>query len=209
MNRRLFILLLILTIPAVSAAAHPHMFIDMKLTPVFSEDKFIGVRINWLFDMVFTGSVLMDNGIGWKESFSESEIQVIRDTSFINLINYNYFTYFNCGGRISRPSSFSDFTAYMSGNRLGYGFFLPYSGPASSADEIRIAVYDDTFFCDIAYTESSPVRIEAPGSRNISWTLSKKEDAPIFYDNTAQAVAREGAVYTGQAFPVELVLITK
>ncbi len=192
--------------PLINLSAHPHMFIDMKLKPVFTGGSFSGMQVNWLFDMVFTGSVLMDNGIGWKESFTNEEIEIIKNTSFINLINYNYFTYFNAGGKIHRAKSFSSFKAFMSENRLGYDFFLPYQGPNKDASEIRIAVYDETFFCDIAFTENAPVDIESSEELEISWELSRKYDAPIFYDNTAQRISREGVEYTGQAFPVELVL---
>jgi len=209
MKKIFTILLLLIIIPAAGLSAHPHMFVDMKLTPVFSEDSFEGVRVNWLFDMVFTGSVLMDNGIGWKESFGEDEIDVICKTSFENLISHNYFTYFNAGSRMSRAESYKDFTAFMSGTRLGYEFFLPYEGRNPKADEIRIAVYDDTYFTDIAYVEVSPVVVKAPDGRTIEWILSEDRDAPIFYDNTAQMVSRDGAEYSGQAFPVELVLTIK
>ena len=204
--KKIFLILTGFLITVFNLSAHPHMFIDMKLTPVFSEKNFEGVRVDWLFDMVFTGSVLMDNGIGWKESLSGDDIEVIKKTSFINLINYNYFTYFNAGGTMTRASEFTDFNAYISENRLGYRFFLPYTGRKSNADEIRVAVYDETFFCDIAYTEDDPVSLDSPPGRNIVWNLSVKKDAPIFYDNTAQMVSRDGAEYSGQTFPVELVL---
>ncbi|MDC7225447.1 MAG: DUF1007 family protein [Spirochaetales bacterium] len=198
--------LLILLVPAAVLSAHPHMFIDMKLSPVFSEDGFEGVNVDWLFDMVFTGSVLMDNGIGWTDSLNNEEIEIIKDTSFVNLINYNYFTYFNVGGKMSRAETYRDFTAYMSENRLGYRFFLPYEGRRADSDIIRIAVYDETFFCDIAFTDSNPVELSTPGNIKVEWQLSEVLDAPIFYDNTAQMVSRDGEEYSGQAFPVELVL---
>ncbi|HAK45035.1 MAG TPA: DUF1007 domain-containing protein [Spirochaeta sp.] len=209
MRRFIIGLIIILVIPAAALSAHPHMFIDMKLTPVFSEDGFEGMQVNWLFDMVFTGSVLMDNGISWTDSFTKNEIEIIRDSSFVNLINYNYFTYFNAGGKISRAETYSNFSAYISDDRLGYDFFLPYEGSRASANEIRIAVYDDTFFCDIAFTEETPVILEAPAGTDIEWELSENLDAPIFYDNTAQMISRDGAEYSGQSFPVELVLTRK
>ena len=207
--RKCLIALIILLMLPYAVFAHPHMFIDMKTQPVFSSEGFEGVRVNWLFDMVFTGSVLMDNDIGWKESFSSGEIEIIRETSFVNLKNYGYYTFFNTDGSFSRPQTFTDFTAFMQDNRLGYEFFLPYSGDNKKATQIRIAIYDDTFFCDIAYTEEAPVRLLKPDGADIAWRLSENRDAPIFYDNTGQLVSREGAVYSGQTFPVELVLNIK
>ncbi|MBI9106469.1 MAG: DUF1007 family protein [Spirochaetales bacterium] len=205
MRKLTLLFIFLLTLP-VAAFSHPHMFIDMTTEAVFSEDGFDGVKIRWLFDMIFTGSVLMDNGIGWTEKFSDEEIEIIRDTSFINLKNYGYYTYFNTGGHFSRPETFSNFRAFMTDNRLGYEFFLPYKGEEKEAGEVRIAVYDDSFFCDIAYTGAKPVSVKSPENILVNWVLSEKKNAPIFYDNTAQKVAREGAEYSGQAFPVELVL---
>ncbi len=204
--RKIFILLLFITLLPAAAFTHPHMFIDMQTEAVFTEAGFSGLKVRWLFDMVFTGSVLMDNSIDWKEEFSKDDIEIIRDTSFINLKNYGYYTYFNLDGRISRPDSFSGFTAFMKDNRLGYEFFLPSDEAGRWAQEIRIAVYDETYFCDIAYTAKQPISINSGSAENISWELSEDKDAPIYYDNTAQMVSRDGATYSGQAFPVELVL---
>ncbi len=188
------------------------MFIDMKLKPVIRESCFEGVYIYWVFDMVFTGNVLMDNGIGWKEELTPGDIEIIRDTSFVNLKNFNYFTFFNIDGKISPAENFSDFTAFMTENRLGYEFFLPVNNtePVKLRDDgmIRVAVYDESFFCDIAYIKEEPVVVDSDGSFDISWELSENKDAPIFYDNSTQMVSREGAVYSGQTFPTELIIET-
>ncbi len=186
------------------------MFIDMKLKPVIRDGCFEGVYIHWVFDMVFTGNVLMDNGIGWKEELNDEDIVIIRDTSFINLVNYNYFTFFNIDGKISPAETFTDFSAFMTENRLGYEFFLPVNSPepVKLRDDgmIRVAVYDESFFCDIAYMEEDPIEMDSDNSTAVSWELSENKDAPIFYDNSTQLVSREGAVYTGQTFPTELIL---
>ena len=190
------------------------MFVDMRLEAVFAEDQFKGIKVEWLFDMVFTGSVLMDNELidpesGWKESFTDSEIKIIETSSFENLENYNFFTYFNLNGKITEAKSYLDFTAYMEDKRLGYRFFLPYEGKELYAKEVRIAIYDKTFFTDIAYVKEEPVSIFAPANNIEEWGLIEDKNAPIYYDNTAQAVARDGAEYTGQAFPVEFVIKLK
>ncbi|MDC7124927.1 MAG: DUF1007 family protein [Spirochaetales bacterium] len=207
--KKSLLFLLILLLPSAGLFAHPHMFVDMKLKAVFNEDSFVGVEVDWLFDQVFTGSVLMDNNIGWKDSFTDDEIEIIKSTSFVNLVNYNYFTYFNVGSRMTTAKTYTDFTAYMKDNRLGYKFFLPYEGENPSAKEVRIAVYDKTFFTDIAYVEDNPASVDAPADKQIEWELSENKNAPIYYDNTVQTVAREGTVYSGQAFPIELVLTVK
>ncbi len=201
----LFIIIMVLMLP-VPLSAHPHMFIDMKLKPVFSEGKFLGTWVNWLFDMVFTTSVLMDNGLKLGCPFTDEDVETIKNTAFANLLNYNYFTFFKTEEEITPARHFRDFTPFFSEKRLGYQFFLPYEGPAPEAEEIRIAVYDETFFCDIAFTEENPVEIESPQASEIRWKLSRGYDSPIEYDNRDQRVSREGKVYTGQTFPVELVL---
>lgn len=205
MRKVLLLLTIILLVPA-AAFAHPHMFIDMRTEAIFTEAGFRGVKVRWLFDMNFTGMILMDNALDWKEEFSDQEIEIIKNTSFINLKRYSYYTYFNSDGYISRPTTYSDFTAFMEDNRLGYEFFLPADEAGRWSEEIRIAVYDASYFCDIAYIDDQPISISSPENTKVVWMLSEDTDAPIYYDNTAQTIAREGAIYSGQAFPVELVL---
>lgn len=202
-------LFFMLLLPFRGLEAHPHMFIDMKLKAVFSKEGFKGIWVDWLFDMVFTASVLMDNGLKGTDSFSEEETAEIKNTAFKNLENYHYFAYFNAGGQITRPERFDGFTVYLSSQRLGYRFFLPYDGACAHADEIRIAVYDESFFCDISFTEEAPVKIEAQEELEISWELSQKSDSPIEYNALDQGVSPRGSIYTGQTFPLELVLFIK
>ena len=58
MRRRLAYFLLLLTGLAVMAEAHPHVFADVSIKAVFSQDAFTGVQNHWSFDEVYSAAMV-------------------------------------------------------------------------------------------------------------------------------------------------------
>ena len=48
----------------LQAAAHPHVFVQTKMTIVFAEDDSVAVRLDWIYDEFFSLLVSSDLGIG-------------------------------------------------------------------------------------------------------------------------------------------------
>ncbi|WP_102110538.1 DUF1007 family protein [Oceaniglobus roseus] len=56
--------LLALLLCATSAAAHPHLFIDSGLSPVFDDEgRLAGVRVVWVYDELYSLMMLEDYGL--------------------------------------------------------------------------------------------------------------------------------------------------
>jgi ABC-type uncharacterized transport system substrate-binding protein len=184
------------------ASGHPHVFMDTRIEAAYSAEGLSGFWITWKFDKVFTAGILMDFDSDKNERFSASEVAVIEDRAFSNLVNYRYFVYIRSAEGQYRPSSVESFTAYMEAGRVHYRFFVPYPLPIGKADvKVNVAVYDGTFFCDIGYAETAPLLL--PASDTFSGEYTIREDRGIHIDYTANDGSQ------GSTFPRQMVLILR
>lgn len=200
----------LLCVPS-SLFSHPHMFIDSEVTFVFEEEEMQGFWIKWAFDEMFTASIRLDYDFNRDGSFSAEEVEAIRNNAFQNLANYNYFTTVYRGEDRYKVEDVSNFSAHLENDRLIYRFFVPYQVEVGSQRrDLRLVIFDDTFFCDIAYFEDDPVRVEGGDQIDFSSELHINRDQGISYDPTggrARGTNQTAAPQTnGQAFPYELQL---
>ena len=200
-------LLCFLVISAAGLAAHPHMFIDSKVTFQFNEEGLEGYWVAWWFDGGFTAMILTDYDTDRSQSFSPAEVREIEAGAFSNLENYGYFMYITVDG-ISVPAATPvNFNAYLDGKRLVYEFFVPLSVPGSyDWKTVKLAIYDETFFCDIAFVESQPVTSRGYYSYEIASEIAPDPDIVINYNNNNTAGGRSGKRYTGYANPMTVSL---
>jgi ABC-type uncharacterized transport system substrate-binding protein len=181
------------------ALAHPHVFMDTRIEAAYGNQGLSGFWITWRFDKVFTAGILMDFDSDKNERFDPGEVAVIEDRAFSNLVNYNYFVYINSPKGTFRPRRVESFTAYMEGGRVHYRFFVPYPLPIGEGEvKVNIAVYDETFFCDIGYVDTAPMLL--PASDTFSGDYTIREDRGIHIDYTANDGSR------GSTFPRQVVL---
>lgn len=205
-ERTLSILLLILLIFVTpNIFSHPHMFLDTELVVWDSPEGMEGFSVVWHFDKVFTASIKMDYDRNKDGIFNKEETRAVYENAFINLKNYDYFTYIMWEGDTYIPSSIENFQVRLEEGRLIYEFFVPFQiRSRGSPIQLRVAVYDKSFFCDVAYAEEEPVKIAGAEVFNLSYSVQRNKELTIEYDNTVIGTGREGSQYTGIAHPLEM-----
>jgi ABC-type uncharacterized transport system substrate-binding protein len=182
-----------------SAVSHPHVFMDTRIEAAYGSEGLSGFWITWRFDKVFTAGILMDCDSDKNERFDSGEVAVIEDRAFSNLANYSYFVYIRSPKGAHRPSKVESFSAYMEGGRVHYRFFVPCAVPIGGGEvKVNVAVYDDTFFCDIGYVETAPLLL--PASDIFSGDYTIREDRGIHIDYVSNDGSRVST------FPRQVVL---
>lgn len=205
--RTVILAAVILLFSTVKGYTHPHTFIDSTIECEFDSSGLKGFWINWTFDPMFTAQLIMDYDLDRSGSLSEEEVLDIRENAFSNLINYNYFTYITENKNTYRPEKVSSFSALIIGEDILYRFFIPYTcSPSDGGNRVIIAVYDDTFFCDISLEPDKKAEKKYSDIFDIKLQKRKNREKTISYDNSFQSVTRDGAVYSGFVNPEEIVV---
>ncbi|MFO7731375.1 MAG: DUF1007 family protein [Spirochaetia bacterium] len=206
--KRYILISLLWMILGIPLWAHPHMFIDSQVTAVFNQDELQGFWVEWRFDQMFTASIRMDYDRNRDGDFNDREVQMIEENAFRNLENYNYFTSIYRDGQEYQVDRVEQFDAWMEDERLFYRFFIPHTLSLSEQEQrVKVVIFDETFFSDIAYKEQDPVSIEGREFVSAKARIQKNRDAAISYDPTG-GMSRDDddGTAAGRAFPYELYL---
>ncbi len=201
------LVLVLLALAPLRAVAHPHVFIDARVTFEFDRDGLEGFWAEWAFDELFTSMIVLDFGAPRQGPFSDSVVRSICEGAFSNLQFYDYFTYVFVDGTRYPTETVERFSALMRDHRIVYRFFVPFRLPLEEAEKlVRVRMYDETFFTDIAFDDDDPVSVDSDVPLEARHRIVRNENVTIEYDNRNQSVSRTGAIYTGVTHPYEIEL---
>jgi ABC-type uncharacterized transport system substrate-binding protein len=186
------------------------MFLDSSVTVRADESGVAGVVLEWLFDEWFSATILLDYDLDRSRKFDPAETQEVYDHAFSNLGNFDYFTYISVGGSTTPAAEVREFAVSVREHRVAYSFFVPFPVPyRNGTAEFAVAVYDRTFFCDVAYAEVDGVSLEAPSGTSISYSIKKDETVSITYDNAVIGASRDDTAYSGIAHPDQIHIVVR
>ena len=188
----------------VFASAHPHMFIDTEMEVRLQHNVLDGIGITWYFDPMFTAAITTDFDTDGNGHFSQEETEAVYANAFSNLQSSDYFTFLTIDSSTLTPGVIEEFSVFMNEGALVYSFFCPFNTPVTGGD-LRVAIYDCTYYCDILYREGSPITLIGPGSENAEFEIQQNDDIRISYGGNV-SVSREGRMYSGTAYPQQLVV---
>ena len=174
-----------------NALSHPHVFIYNSIKVVFDKKGLVGFRVKWVFDEMFSNMLIYDFDKNGNGSFEPSEIREIKNGAFSNLKNFDYFTHIKINGKPFKVKFVKDFSAKIKGDALTYRFFVPCHVLAlSTFKEIKISIYDDSFYCSVFLTKN-PIDFENTSPYEFHYRIGKN---------------KKEAYYYGQVFPEEITL---
>jgi ABC-type uncharacterized transport system substrate-binding protein len=146
---------------ATAALAHPHIFITADATFLFAGDKVTAMRIEWLFDDVFSDTVIQEHDANHDGRFDKKEIADIEAHAFAAVKDFHYFTYLWVAGKMIEPIHVRDFSARQANGLVTYSFVLPLPQPVDPrAAKVQIELYDETYFVQVDLAKPRAVRLE-------------------------------------------------
>jgi ABC-type uncharacterized transport system substrate-binding protein len=151
--------------PVAGAYAHPHVFITARVAAEFDGSSLASLDISWTFDDLFSQMIIADYDRGRKGSFTDKEAAALKKGAFDNLRNYHYFlSLFVDGKGVSLPP-IKDFKPSINSGKLVYSFSLPLTlAIGGKGREVRLTLYDDTYYVAFDKMESSDIELESDGA---------------------------------------------
>jgi ABC-type uncharacterized transport system substrate-binding protein len=184
--RRCALLLMIglSTAAARPAAAHPHVFIDNSVTFVFAGDAITGLRLLWTFDEVFSQTLLEDFDADGDGNFSAGEVAKIKQTSLPSLKQFGYFTHLWVDGKPFTGFDATDLLVTHKGDSVSYDMQITLAQPLDPRrSRIEAAIYDDTYYVEVALHSPSPVTFEGIPEGSCKYSV-KEDDSRAYYYET-------------------------
>jgi len=158
---------------AVPAAAHPHVWIDVKAEITISNGILEGVWATWTFDDMFSSLIMQDNDPSGAGKITASINASIQRSYFDYLRNYDYFSHFQVNSKtIPTPAPKKFRATISSGGRVTYHFFLPVKVRLDAKTIFHVSFYDDTFFTAMSFIKKQPIVITVTDGGSASYTFA-------------------------------------
>lgn len=147
------------------AQAHPHVFIDNRVTFLFTGGKVTGFRTDWRFDEIFTEDLLAQFDTDGDKQFSAAESQGVKEGTLPNLTAFHYFTYAYMDGKDLGKLEPADFKADVVDGAARFVFTYHFPQPADPHQQkIKVSIYDHEYYVEVLTAEKDPVALEGEGS---------------------------------------------
>lgn len=191
------------------AMAHPHMWIDAKVTLIFNANReLVEIRQTWLFDEMFSSYAALGTDKKEKGVPDQSELDKIRNNWMSALADpmSDYFTSATLDGKPVKlgEASSSSIKWDRSVKRIALGFALPLIQPIKVGQQpVVINIADPTYFVSYDLTRPESVAMEnAPPRCKASFVKHNPLDAETI-KRLAAIPANAGAL------PPELLQLTQ
>ncbi|HWA45735.1 MAG TPA: DUF1007 family protein [Hypericibacter adhaerens] len=147
-------------LPSV-ASAHPHVFIDNRVTFLFKEGKIVGFRENWQFDEIFSEDLLGDFDKDGDGRFSKAESEAVAGVTLPALEEYHYFTYVWVDGKDLGKIKPTDFHASARDKLASYDFLIALPKPVDPLKQVlAVEIADRSYFVEVLLAKNDPVKID-------------------------------------------------
>jgi ABC-type uncharacterized transport system substrate-binding protein len=143
------------------AEAHPHVFIDNKVTFVFDAGKVTALRLHWTFDDIFSDDLLNQFDADGNGEFDALESKAVAEGTLPNLKMFNYFTNIWIDGKKLDVIDPADFLATAKDRIVTFQMKVPLPHPVDPrAQALATEIYDREYYVEVLLAEQDPVALE-------------------------------------------------
>ena len=172
-----------------AARAHPHVFVDSRSTVVVEDGKITAIRHEWRFDEIFSAFFIQDFDTDADGAFSAEEIAQLEINAFSNLKDFGYFTRVMVGDDVIPLVDYESFSARIDDGAIYYDFTVLLTEPvAADGDSLAIGVYDESYYVDMAYEKTDPIRFSGDDN-GCAYEMKKDPANPIYFGMVVPTVA--------------------
>jgi ABC-type uncharacterized transport system substrate-binding protein len=146
---------------ASAAAAHPHVWADMRSSVIVGPDGLIsGVRVEWTFDEGYSAVATEGLDADGDGVYSDAELAPLTRLNLSSLKTYGYFVFMRMNGALQKFADPVDPGQAYANGRLTLRFTLPLQHPADPhGGTFALKVYDPEFFIDFEYAGTKPAAV--------------------------------------------------
>lgn len=166
----------------VPAMAHPHVFIDNRVTLLFEDGRLTGFATDWRFDEIFTEDMLHQFDANQDGAIDAAESRAMGEGTLPNLAAFRYFTQASVDGVDFPDLAPRDFAARVEDGALHFvlGFTLPQPIDPKH-QKLRLEISDRSYYVEVLLAEENPVRLEGGGSEACQAAV-KDDPANAYYE---------------------------
>jgi ABC-type uncharacterized transport system substrate-binding protein len=162
-------------------SAHPHVFIDNRVTFLFNGKKLVGFRENWLFDDVFSDQLMQDYDADGDGKIGRAESEKLGKDTLPNLAQFHYFTYIWVDNKPLPKITPTDFHASAKDKLVTFDFLVTLPQPVEPS-ALALEVNDREYFVEVLLAKDHAVGFrDSAGQELTNCTASVAKDEKNAY----------------------------
>jgi ABC-type uncharacterized transport system substrate-binding protein len=164
---RLLALGAVLVAVSLPASAHPHVWVTVETTVMYSGGSITGLQHKWTFDDMYAAMAIQGLDANGDGTYSREELKELAQVNIDGLKEFAYFTIAKLGkAPIGLKPPVDYYLEYKDG-LLSLYFTLPFEQPVlADAPEFNFAVFDESFFIAFDFGKDNPVKLSAGAPQN-------------------------------------------
>lgn len=150
---RHYFLLLALVFFSGSLQAHPHVWIDLRVSPqVNDQGEVTALRQAWRFDPFYSLVLIEELERGGPKDELEQRLDELALEVVRNLQKFEFFTRMRLEGKRQSFAQVVDYNLMQVGRRIEFSFVLPLQEPvALKGQQLHYQVYDPSYYIEILH----------------------------------------------------------
>lgn len=147
-----------------TAMAHPHVWITMTQTILFTPDgQLAGVQHRWIFDEAYSAFAVQGVARETDGRIGAAALAPLAKSNTADLKEFNYFTTVKSDGKNQEFGEPKDYTFEYDGKQIVYNFTLPLKEPTKPGRTNVIEITDPTYFVSFSFADvAEPASLSAP-----------------------------------------------
>ncbi len=163
-------------------SAHPHIFIDADITVVLDKKGLAGIKVQWLFDVMFSEMMLHDFDKNGDRQFNKTEQKIVKEEIFNNLKEYQYFTFIIIDGKKFEVKFVKNFSTIIKNKKMMFEFFIPcHVKIIKTYKKIIFAMYDKSYYTDIALIKKNPIKFQNTSGIDYKYEIKNNFKDPSYF----------------------------
>ncbi|KFC63823.1 putative membrane protein [Devosia sp. LC5] len=163
------------------AWAHPHIFIDAKVSVQFDDSgAVVGLKHTWTFDEAFSSWVIQGLDTNGDRITSSEELQSLADENAAGLGEFEFYTFAGSQDSLLKFQAAGDQHMVYENGRVTLSYSLKTERPHPVGQRFELGVYDPDYYVAITFADQSDVTLEnAPGSCAVTLDPPKDMDPEV------------------------------
>jgi ABC-type uncharacterized transport system substrate-binding protein len=170
-----------LVLSALSASAHPHVWVTMRSQVIYAPDGTItGVRHAWTFDDMFSAFAIQGIESKKRNVFTREELHPLAKTNVESLKEFEYFTVAKIDGKqVEFADPTGDYYLEYRDEVLTLHMTVPLRKPVK-ARSMDIEIYDPSYFVDFSFEkDKAATLVGAPAGCKLTIGRPEEMDAGL------------------------------
>ncbi len=166
------------------AVAHPHAFVDTRVTFTVEGGRVAAVHVQWILDEMYGTTMRDDVDTNHDGVLDAGEKAAAAETWATNLSEYGYFTRVGPAHSLDAPvSAVTDFVVdETEDGHMTVRFTVPLPAAAgdASAQPLAVSIYDPDYYLSMEPALEQPVQVSSAGTP-CQTTVVEDEEAAYYF----------------------------